>query len=61
MRTIVFLLLLAVFALGADALLFNGAYSQAAWRTLSQYTLELRGPSSPAGPGAPAENRPNPG
>jgi hypothetical protein len=61
MRTIVFLLLLAVVALGADAVLYNGAYSQAVWRTLSQYTLELRGPSNQTGPEAPAENRPNPG
>jgi hypothetical protein len=61
MRTIVFLLLLAVVALGADAVLYNGANSQAVWRTLSQYTLELRGPSNQPGPEAPAENRPNPG
>ena len=61
MRTIIFLLLIAVVAIGADAVLFNGAYSQAVWRTLSQYTLELRGPSNQTAPEAPVENRPSPG
>ncbi len=61
MRTIVTLLLLAVLALGADAVLNNGAYTQAAWQTLSQYSLELRGPSDQPPPQAPPENRPSPG
>lgn len=60
MRTLVFLLLLAVIALGVDAVLYDGAYSQAAWRTLSQYTLELRGPDQTP-PEAPVGNPPNPG
>jgi hypothetical protein len=61
MRTILFVAILAVVAIGTDAVLYNGAYSQAAWRTLSQYTLELRGPSDQTAPEAPAENRPSPG
>lgn len=61
MRTILFLLLLAVVALGVDAVLFNGSYSQAAWRTLSQYTLELRGPTNPTPPETPTATPPNPG
>jgi hypothetical protein len=61
MRMILFLLLLAVVALGVDAVLFNGGYSQAVWRTLSQYTLELRGPTSPAPPETPTPTPPNPG
>jgi hypothetical protein len=39
------LLILLVIALGADALLFSGAYTQAGWRLLQQYTVELHGPS----------------
>jgi len=35
------LLLLAVVALGADALLYNGAYTQAAWREASFYAGRL--------------------
>ncbi|MFL5530952.1 MAG: hypothetical protein ACJ8BC_03105 [Gemmatimonadales bacterium] len=61
MRTILFVAILAVVAIGTDAVLYNGAYSQAAWRTLSQYTLELRGPSDQTAPEAPAENRPGTG
>jgi hypothetical protein len=61
MRTIFLLLILAVIALGTDAVLYNGAYSQAVWRTLSQYTLELRGPSSPSAPETPTDNSPSPG
>jgi hypothetical protein len=69
-------LLLLVIALGADALLFSGAYTQAAWRTISQYSLELRrdsgaapdsrptnqtAPEAPAAPPPAPESRPNPG
>lgn len=60
MRTIVFPLLLVVIALGADALLFDGTYTQAAWRTLSQYTWEIRGPPDQPAPERPTENRPDP-
>jgi hypothetical protein len=60
MRTVVMILLLAVVAIGTDAVLFNGAYSQAVWRTLSQYTVELRGPANQPAP-APTETRPGPG
>jgi hypothetical protein len=35
------LLLLAVVALGADALLYSGAYTQAAWREASFYAGRL--------------------
>jgi hypothetical protein len=38
------LLLLAVIALAADAIANNGGYTQAAWRQLSAYTVELTGP-----------------
>ncbi len=58
MKALLFLLLLVVVGVGADAVLFNGAYSQAVWRTLSQYTLELRGPADR--PETPPENRPAP-
>jgi hypothetical protein len=39
------LLILLVVAFATDALLFSGAYTQAAWHTLQQYTVEVRGPS----------------
>ena len=38
MRLILFL---AVLALGTDALLYNGAYTQAAWRELSTHAEKL--------------------
>jgi hypothetical protein len=59
MRILLTILLLAVLAIGTDAVLFNGSYTQAVWRTLSQYSVEIRGPSDPPAP--PAENRPGPG
>ena len=34
------ILLLAVIALGTDAIVYNGTYSQGVWRKLSDYTLE---------------------
>jgi len=49
------LLILLVFAFGADALLFSGAYTQAAWRTLQQYTVELRGPAEQGQPATAPE------
>ncbi len=42
------LLVLAVIALGADALLNNGAYTQAAWHQLQ--TLKLETSKEPAAP-----------
>jgi hypothetical protein len=47
------LLILLVIAFAADALLFSGAYTQAAWHALQQYTVEVRGPSDRPPP-APA-------
>ena len=35
------LLLIAVLAIGADALLYNGAYTQRAWRTVSHEASRL--------------------
>jgi hypothetical protein len=35
------LLLLVVLALGADALLYNGSYTQAAWREVSVHVSPL--------------------
>ena len=35
------LLLLAVLAIGADALLYSGAYTQRAWRTVSHEASRL--------------------
>ena len=61
MRALVPLLLILVLALGTDAVVFNGTYSQAVWRTLSQYSVEIRGPSESPAPQPPAENRPSPG
>ncbi|HYI89953.1 MAG TPA: hypothetical protein VEY05_08640 [Beijerinckiaceae bacterium] len=37
------ILLIAVVAIGADALLNNGAYTQAAWRELSSYAVSIQG------------------
>jgi hypothetical protein len=37
------ILLIAVVAIGADALLNNGAYTQAAWRELSSYAVNIQG------------------
>jgi hypothetical protein len=43
-----FLLLLAVLAIGADAVLNNGAYTQAAWRELSSHAVKLQGSGTDA-------------
>ncbi len=37
------ILLIAVVALGADAILNNGAYTQAAWRELSSHAVKVEG------------------
>ena len=37
------ILLLAVIAIGADAILNNGAYTQAAWKELSSHAVKLQG------------------
>ncbi len=37
------ILLLAVIAIGADAILNNGTYTQTAWRELSSYAVKLQG------------------
>ena len=42
------LLLLAVIALGADALLYNGAYTQAAWQEGSVQVEKLLANAQPA-------------
>ena len=42
------LLLLAVIAIGADAILNNGAYAQAAWRELSAHVVRLQGSGTEA-------------
>jgi hypothetical protein len=60
MRMFTIILLLAVIAIGTDAIVYNGTYSQAVWRKLSDYTVELRGPTNQPAP-APPENRPSPG
>jgi len=39
------ILLIAVVAIGADAILNNGAYTQAAWRELSSYAVKIQGGS----------------
>jgi len=39
------LLILAVVALAADAIINSGAYTQAAWRELSSYTVKIVGPA----------------
>ena len=43
-----FLLLLAVIAIGADAIVNNGAYTQAAWRELSAHAVKLQGSGTDA-------------
>jgi hypothetical protein len=45
MRLVLFL---AVLALGADALLYNGAYTQAAWREASGHVERLLDKAPPA-------------
>ena len=42
------LLILAVIAIGADAILNNGAYTQAAWRELSSHAVKLQGSGADA-------------
>lgn len=42
------ILLLAVIALGADAILNNGTYTQAAWRELSSHAVRIQGSGSDA-------------
>jgi hypothetical protein len=37
------LLVLAVIAIGADAILNNGAYTQSAWRELTSHVVKLQG------------------
>jgi hypothetical protein len=37
------ILLLAVVAVGADAIMNNGSYTQAAWRELSSHAVKLQG------------------
>jgi hypothetical protein len=37
------ILLIAVVAIGADAIVNNGAYTQAAWRELSAHAVKLQG------------------
>ncbi len=43
-----FLLILVVIAIGADAILNNGAYTQAAWRELSSHVVKIQGSGSDA-------------
>jgi hypothetical protein len=42
------ILLLAVVALGADAILNNGSYTQAAWRELSSHAVKIQGSGTEA-------------
>ena len=42
------ILILAVVALGADAILNNGAYTQTAWRELSAYAVKIQGSGADA-------------
>jgi hypothetical protein len=42
------ILLLAVIAIGADAILNNGAYTQRAWHELSSYAVKLQGSGTEA-------------
>ena len=42
------ILLLAVLAIGADAILNNGAYTQAAWHELSTHAVKLQGSGTDA-------------
>jgi hypothetical protein len=39
------LLIVIVVAIGADAIINNGAYTQAAWRELTSYTVRFQNPS----------------
>lgn len=39
-----FLLILVVIAIGADAITNNGAYTQAAWREITSYTVSIEHP-----------------
>jgi hypothetical protein len=39
------LLIVIVIAIGADAIINNGAYTQAAWRELTSYTVRFQNPS----------------
>ena len=48
MRLVLFV---AVLALGADALLYNGAYTQAAWREASGHVERLLDKAPPAAGG----------
>ena len=43
-----FILLLAVIAIGADAVLNNGSYTQAAWRELSSHAVKIQGSGTDA-------------
>jgi hypothetical protein len=46
------ILLLAVIALGADAILNGGAYTRAAWQELTSYVVRIEGSGSdPKPPG----------
>jgi hypothetical protein len=49
------ILLLAVIALGADAILNGGAYTRAAWNELSSYVVRIQ--DTGADPNAPS-NKP---
>jgi hypothetical protein len=40
-----FLLILVVIAIGSDAVINNGAYTQAAWREITSYTVKIENPS----------------
>ena len=40
-----FLLILVVIAIGADAIVNNGFYTQAAWREITSYTVKLENSS----------------
>jgi len=42
------ILLIAVVAIGADAILNNGAYTQTAWRELSSYVVKIQGSGTDA-------------
>jgi hypothetical protein len=42
------ILLLAVLAIGADAVLNDGDYTQAVWRELSSYVVNLQGSGTDA-------------
>jgi hypothetical protein len=42
------ILLIVVVAIGADAILNNGAYTQMAWRELSSYAVKIQGTGTDA-------------